>query len=228
MVTVRYPGVWLSSRLWATHGHYLNRHLLPISSVGIKRGWLGRPPHDAANPFDYERPHRGSLTGTPQALSRWAAGAPNALGQVLPGPLGGAADKLGALARAATMPRMTRHLLRPELAPLNASLLTVQMTRASLPALLQVVERLGVDAEWVVFGHVHRLGPLDDDEGSQWEGPGGKPRMINAGSWTYEPLLVNRASPPHPYWPGGAIYLEDGKAPEPVGLLDELPAAALE
>lgn len=226
-VTVRYPGVWLSSRLWATHGHYLNRHLLPISSVGIKRGWLGRPPHYAARPFDYERPRRGSMTGTPQTLSRWAAGAPHALSQLLPGPLGGAADKLGTLARAATMPRMARHLLRPELAPLNASLLTVQMTRASLPALAQVVEQLGVEADWVVFGHVHRLGPLADDERSQWQGPAGKPRMVNAGSWLYEPLLVNRASPPHPYWPGGAVYLEDGKAPETLGLLDGLPARAL-
>jgi predicted phosphodiesterase len=226
-VTVRYPGVWLSSRVWATHGHYLNRHLLPISSVGIKRGWLGRPPHEAARPFDYERSGRSSLAASPQTLSRWAAGAPHVLGQVLPGPLSAVADRLGAFARAATMPRVARHLLRPELAPLNASLLTVQMTRASLPALVQVVERLGVDADWVVFGHVHRLGPLADDEGAQWEGLGGKPRMINAGSWLYEPLLVSRASPPHPYWPGGAVYIEDGQPPEARGLLDELPASAL-
>ena len=51
-VSAHYPGVWLSSRLWATHGHYLNRHLLPTSSVGVTRGLLGRPPHDAARPID--------------------------------------------------------------------------------------------------------------------------------------------------------------------------------
>ena len=35
--------------------------------------------------------------------------------------------------------------------------------------------------------------------------------MLNAGAWLYEPLLVDRASAPHPYWPGGAVLLEDGE-----------------
>jgi 3',5'-cyclic AMP phosphodiesterase CpdA len=37
-VQVRYPGVWLSDRVWATHGHYLDRHLLPTSAFGVARG----------------------------------------------------------------------------------------------------------------------------------------------------------------------------------------------
>ena len=61
---------------------------------------------------------------------------------------------------------------------------------------------------WVVFGHVHRLGPLPGDDLAEWRGPGGRPRILNTGSWLYEPLLVHRARPPHPYWPGGAVLIE--------------------
>jgi hypothetical protein len=51
--------------------------------------------------------------------------------------------------------------------------------------------------------------------------------MANTGAWTYEPLLLHRARPPHPYWPGGAVVLEDGGPPRAVGLLDHLGADAL-
>ncbi len=39
-VRVHYPGVWLAPGLWATHGHYLDRHLLPEAAFGITRGLL--------------------------------------------------------------------------------------------------------------------------------------------------------------------------------------------
>jgi len=43
----------------------------------------------------------------------------------------------------------------------------------------------------------------------------------------YEPLLVDRATPPHPYWPGGAVVLEEGRPPRTVGLLDDVSAAEM-
>jgi hypothetical protein len=46
--------------------------------------------------------------------------------------------------------------------------------------------------------------------------------LLNTGCWLYEPLLVHRAAPPHPYWPGGAVLLEDGRDPVVCGLLDDL------
>jgi hypothetical protein len=113
------------------------------------------------------------------------------------------------------------------MSPLTASLLGAQMRRASIPAIARVVHRLGVEAEWVIFGHVHRCGPLPGDDAQAWVGPGGRPRLANTGSWVYEPLLVHHATPPHPYWPGGAVRLEDGGEPQPIGLLDHLDAAAL-
>lgn len=36
-VQVHYPGVWLGERIWATHGHYLNHYLRPVSSYGLHR-----------------------------------------------------------------------------------------------------------------------------------------------------------------------------------------------
>jgi Calcineurin-like phosphoesterase len=216
-VSARYPGVWLAERLWATHGHYLNRHLVPASSLGFTRGRLGRLPGDGARPIDYE-PAAGHSRRT----------AHEAFSGALPEPIAGAADRLGVLARAATMTKATRKLLRPELARLNSSLLSLQTHVASIPALIHVTQRLGIDADYVAFGHVHRLGPLPGDDEADWEDPSGMPRIVNTGSWIYEPLLVERATPPNPYWPGGAAILDDAADPQPVGLLDALPASALQ
>ena len=218
-VRVRYPGVWLSDRVWATHGHYLDRHLLPETAFGVARGLLGRLPRDGAAPVDYERAGGPSLTRLEALLTRW-----------LPRPLAGLVDDLAELLRAATMPRarrVPRGLMARRLSRLTASVLGAQMRRASIPALGRVSHRLGVEADWVLFGHVHRCGPLAGDDPADWLGPAGTPRLVNSGSWVYEPLLVHHASPPHPYWPGGAIVLDDGQDPRAIGLLDHLDASAL-
>src|SRR5205085_361563 len=47
-VQVHYPGVWLAPGVWATHGQYLDRHLLPESALGGTRGLLGRVPQPGA------------------------------------------------------------------------------------------------------------------------------------------------------------------------------------
>jgi UDP-2,3-diacylglucosamine pyrophosphatase LpxH len=213
-VRVHYPGVWLSERVWATHGHYLDRHLLPESAFGAARGLLGRLPRDGATPADYEA--GPSLTRLEAMLTRW-----------LPRPLAAGFDDLAELLRAATMPGVQRRPLGHHIAPLTAMLLGAQMRRASMPALARVVHRLGVEAEWVIFGHVHRCGPLAVDDPARWRGPGGRPWMANSGSWVYEPLLVHGARPPHPYWPGGAIRIDGEGEPRAIGLLDHLDAAAL-
>ena len=78
-----------------------------------------------------------------------------------------------------------------------------------------------------MFGHVHRLGPLAGERLDRWQGPGGRPRIANSGSWVYEPLLLHNVVRPHPYWPGGSVLLEDGSDPVAHGLLDDLPVTAL-
>jgi hypothetical protein len=213
-VEVRYPGVWLADGVWATHGHYLDRHLMPESAYGIARGLLGRLPRDGAHPLDYEPVGSPSLTSL------------EALTLLLPRPLAAALDDAAEVVRAATMPaRAPRMALG--LAPLTARLLGAQMRRAAIPALARVVHRLGVDADCVLFGHVHRTGPLPGDDPARWRGPVGRPRILNTGCWVWEPVLLHGAAPPHPYWPGGAVVLEDGAEPRAVGLLDHLDADVL-
>lgn len=215
-VQVHYPGVWLAPGVWATHGHYLDRHLLPESAFGVTRGLLGRVPQPGAAPIDYERAGGVSLTRLEALLIK-----------ALPRPLAALAEDLAELIRASTMPLAPHRLLHPGMARVTATLLGAQMRRASLPALSHVVGRLGVEADWVLFGHVHRLGPLVGDIERRWCGPRGRPRLLNTGSWVYEPLLVHNAIAPHPYWPGGAVMLEDGRPPRVVGLLDGVPAGAM-
>ena len=215
-VSVRYPGVWLDHRVWATHGHYLDRHLLPESAFGMARGLLGRLPRDGATPDDYERAGGPSVTRIETYLLR-----------VLPRRLAKLIEDIAELARAATMPLAPQRLLHPRMARLTSWALGTQVRHASIPALARVVHRLGVQADWVLFGHVHRLGPLPGDRLSDWRGPGGGPKIANTGSWVYEPLLVHNARRPHPYWPGGAVMIEDDQEPRAVGLLDDLPPEAL-
>jgi calcineurin-like phosphoesterase family protein len=215
-VRVGYPGVWLADRIWATHGHYLDRHLLPEAAYGVARGLLGRLPRDGATPSDYERAGGPSATRLEALLTRW-----------LPRPLAELSDDVAEFLRAATMPTVPRGVIGSRIAPLASRMLGTQMRRASIPALARVAHRLGVDADWVIFGHVHRCGPLAADDALRWRGPGGSPRIANTGSWVYEPMLVHHVTPPHPYWPGGAIRLADGGDPEPIALLDHLDAAAL-
>ena len=53
-----------------------------------------------------------------------------------------------------------RVLLSTGMAPVTATLLDVQMRRSATPAMARVARRLGIDADWVLFGHVHRRGPI--------------------------------------------------------------------
>lgn len=216
-VRVHYPGVWLADGIWATHGHYLDRHLLPDSATGIARGLLGRRPHEHATPADYEAgPH---LT----RLEAYLTGR-------LPRRLSGLLEDLAAALRAAAMsaaPPHVRSRVMLRLAPLSALALGVQMRRAAIPALVQVTRCLGVEAHTVIFGHVHRSGPGPDDDAARWRAPAGGPRILNTGSWVYEPRLLARGRPPHPYWPGGAVVLERAQA-RAVGLLEHVPSTDLQ
>jgi hypothetical protein len=201
-VRVHYPGVWLSERVWATHGHYIGRRM------------HGDSP--GARPIDYEGASRG------WTLHRIEAG----IMRTLPAPVATATEDLAELARAFTMP-LPRRLLHRRMSPMTSALLALQVRRASIPTLANIAARLGVEADWILFGHVHRLGPMAGDRPHEWQGQGGWPSIANTGSWVYEPLLVHHVTPPHPYWPGGSVLLEGTAAPVATGLLDDLTADAL-
>jgi UDP-2,3-diacylglucosamine pyrophosphatase LpxH len=227
-VRVSYPGVWLGDRVWATHGHYLDRHLIPESAFGLLRSVvaraLGRGAASAtapgsARPIDYEWARRATA-----ARRRRTARRDGFASRLRERPLGTLLQTVAELAREGAVPQIPRLMMRAGLTPATARLVDAQMRRSAVPAMAEVCRRLGVDADWIVFGHVHRLGPRAEPA---WQPLAGGPRLLNTGAWLFEPMLVDRAVPPHPYWPGGAVLLEPGAPPRAIGLLDDLTPAQL-
>jgi hypothetical protein len=204
-VRVHYPGVNLGDGVHAHHGHYVDRHLLPRARGVLARGPLAPVPERGATPMDYER--AGPTRELPEPVDRAAGGLRLATATVLP--LAGRLMRTGAIA------------------PLSAAALGVQFRRAGLPAMEAVARGLGLRARHVVFGHLHRLGPLAGDDVSEWTVADGRIRLHNTGSWVHEPLLLTGVTPPHPYWPGGAVLLEPGAAPRALNLLGDVTPAAL-
>lgn len=198
-VRVHYPGVWIDSATYASHGHYLDDLLVPHAPTGLPLSFSRHGDRDPTGLWRYEQGHSRRLRrrpGSPRRGPGWL------VGRAVYGGLPGALMRTGRTA-------------------VTAAAADLQMRRVAAPALRTVLHRTGVEAERVIFGHVHRLGPRDDDGPAPWSAANG-PRLFNPGSWLYEPLLVDSVEPPHPYWPGGAILLEPGAAPRAMGLLDDL------
>jgi hypothetical protein len=95
------------------------------------------------------------------------------------------------------------------------------LRRNALDALGEVVARLQIGADHVVFGHSHRAGPLPSDDITEWRTPSGA-WLYNSGSWVHEPAFTGADGTQSPYWPGGAILVEDSDpatAPQVLRLL---------
>jgi hypothetical protein len=90
-----------------------------------------------------------------------------------------------------------------------------------LEAMGEVLARLEVEAEHVIFGHSHRAGPLPGDLGEEWITPSGT-RLHNSGSWVYQSAFLSPVPGESPFWPGAAVRVRDGKPPELLRLLDDL------
>ena len=180
--SAHYPGVWLAEGVWATHGHYLDRHLLPESAFGIARGLLGRLPRDGA------RADRLRARAPPVAGRRC---------QVAATPAGGAAR---GRRRACCAPRRCRGVRAGCCTAVRAAdraLLGAQMRRASIPALgprrpppRRRRRARSCSATSTGSGRWPPTTP------AQWRGPAAGRGSLNTGSWVYEPLLVHRAPAP--------------------------------
>ena len=110
------------------------------------------------------------------------------------------------------------------LGPFEPDLSGPALRRSGLRSMAEVVRRLGIEADHVVFGHTHRSGPLED-EAEGWTTPEGT-RLHNCGSWVHEPAFLTPRPGESPYWPGRCVEIEDG-APRLRRLLDDIdPAAA--
>lgn len=208
-VRVQYPGAWLQDqRIYLHHGHYLDRHLAPARRNEV-----------LINPDSYEMAPVASLAALQGMLST-----------TLPPSVAGPLDRAASLARAAGLaaaPMAAQVVGMDTLAPLGSGAMNNQFRRRGLPAMHEVLRRFEIHADHAVFGHVHRAGPAPSDDRDEWVQPPG-PMLHNTGSWVYEPLLLAGARPPHPYWPGGAVLVEDDEAPRQLRLLDDVPVHALQ
>jgi len=228
-VAVAYPGLWIRDDVYATHGHYLDVHTkVPIVerlAAGVMRRLAGAPPADGAAPADYEavlaplyawshaaaqRTRQGRAAGDSRSPTIW---------KLLTG--SGRRRSLRARALRIAFPLAVRGLNRAGIGPLEADISGEALRRGGLAAMREAVRSLGIAAPHVIFGHTHRTGPLPADDPAEW-GP-----LHNTGSWVLQGHFVERAAMRGPYWPGGAILVEDGAPPRLLRLLDDVAPEAL-
>jgi predicted phosphodiesterase len=224
-VRVAYPGVWVRADVFATHGHYLDVHntvpsfeRLAIGSVQRVTGSM--PSEGRLSVGDYEAvvaPVYALTYALAQAArsgsSVGGSGASVRLWRMANGSGGGRLPAL-LLGRVA-LPAFVAGLNRAGLGPLKPDLSAIELREAALRGMLTVLERLGVDAPHVIFGHTHRSGPHERDAG--W-GP-----LMNTGSWIHEPAFLGSSPKDSPYWPGHMALVPDSGPPELVRLVRDLP-----
>jgi hypothetical protein len=230
---VAYPGLWLADGVYATHGHYLDRHNTTPSFERLAAGVIGRllrvPLTDAGTPDDYERvltPIYAFLDAVAARATREGTGAHDGVSSRAWNTMSSDAERnWRGRALAGAFPVAIAAINRAGIGPVHADLSGVGLRNAGLRAMGAVIEHLSVPARHVIFGHTHRAGPLEGDEPGPWTTPSGV-RLHNAGSWVYE-SMYNDDGPRSPYWPGDAVVLDDGAAPRHVRLLQGVGAAAL-
>jgi hypothetical protein len=233
-VTVAYPGVWLRDDVYATHGHYLDPHgTVPTFerlAAGVMSRLSGAVP-DPATAEDYERVLAPLYAWTNSAAQRagsegLGAGAGKA-GQAYALLAGGDGHRpIRARVLTTVFPLGIRGINLLGLGPVSSDLSGDALRRNALDAIGTVIGRLGIEAEHVVFGHSHRTGPLPDDDVTEWRTPTGT-WLHNTGSWVREPaFFAGDDGAANPYWPGGAIVVEDRGAPQLLRLYDAPPVAA--
>jgi len=231
-VRVAYPGVWLREDLYATHGHYCDRHTTVPMLERLGAGAMARIVREAADgprcAEDYEAilaPIYAWIDAVAQTAGRDVGRSAQSTSAAAWGALGGA-DRSGwvanlrRLALVAVFPAVVAGLNRAGLGPLDRHISREELRRAALRAFSEVLARLEVRADHVIFGHTHRAGPLPGEERRQWTTPSGA-QMLNTGSWIHEPGFLRAAPHVSPYRPGFCAVVGEQGPPELRNLLDE-------
>jgi calcineurin-like phosphoesterase family protein len=216
-VDVAYPGLWLRDDVYATHGHYLDRHTTLPTFERIGAGIMGRlvgAVPEPATPDDYE----AALAPLYAWMDSLAERAPADRGAATQGSVGiwslltgdGHRPLRGRLLLG-MLPIGIGTLNRLGLGPVKSDLSAHEVWSAGVRAMAQTVDRLAIEAEHVIFGHTHRCGPFPQDDSLEWTFTGGG-RLINSGCWVYEPAFLSRGRS-SPFWPGAAVQLDDESDP---------------
>jgi predicted phosphodiesterase len=217
-LSLAYPGLHLREDVWATHGHYLDCHMtiptIECLSAAATMRMVGAIPNPAT-PEDYERaiaPIYGFSWGFAQARGPQRIG-----GRARPTSAawrrlsGDGSDRfanrfLGQVA----FPLAARGLGRALRRSFDTDISPPGISRAGLAAIREVLERLAVEAEHIVYGHTHRPGPLEGDDPLAWR-LGDGTHLHSAGSWTYSPGLCGPSAERSLFWPGTVTWVgEEG------------------
>jgi predicted phosphodiesterase len=218
--SLAYPGIWLRDDVWATHGHYLDCHMaiptIECLSAAATMRMIGPIPKPAT-PDDYERaiaPIYGFSWGFaqargPQRIGGRARPTAAAWRRLSGDRSGGVAGRfLGSVAFPVAAHGLGRALGRQ----FDTDISVENISRAGLAAIREVLERLDIECEHVVYGHTHRPGPLEGDEPSAWQLANGT-RLHSTGSWTYSRGLCGPSARQSKFWPGTVTWVDDGGPP---------------
>ncbi|MEA2155437.1 MAG: hypothetical protein QOE11_1577 [Solirubrobacteraceae bacterium] len=229
-VELAYPGLWLRDDVYATHGHYLDAHVvmptLERLSVGALARLVGTVP-EVACAEDYEAvlapiyalihasaqraDGRRTAIGKRSAVGVWRSLAPR-----------GRARSLRGYALAVPFGLAIAAANRAGIGPVQAQIGLVDLRRSGLAAIGEVARRLRLEPEHLVFGHTHRKGMLEGDDPAEWRTPSAI-QLHNCGSWVHETVFTGRGQQGrNPYWPGSAIALDDDGPPRLERLLADM------
>jgi hypothetical protein len=254
-LSAAYPGLWLRPDVYATHGHYLDCHItvptMERLGIGAVARMQRRPEHALRSVDDYEAvtapvfawidamaqqaPSGATLNGS-STVRAWRA-------------LGGDSshrptsrrEALRNRAIAGAFPLAIAALNRTGLGTFRADISGPELRRAGLRAMGEVATRLGLEGgeggrqagelslaneAHVVFGHTHRCGPLPHDNQAEWRSATGA-QLINSGCWTFDGYFLRDSSSRNPYWPGGAVLVEEDGPPRLRRLLENRESSEL-
>jgi predicted phosphodiesterase len=220
-----YPGLWLREDVYAFHGHYADVHAtVPTFErilVGAMGKWIAPLPDARATPDDYEAV-LSPLYAWLHALTQRADNSIVAKG-------GGASSRTYRALTAERTPRAlalrtgyrgaVRALNLAGLGPLQSGLSPSALRRGYLTGIAEVIRRLEPGAGYVIWGHSHRSGPWPTDDPAEWQVDG--TRIVNTGSWVYQPHFLTAEPNGSPYWPGTAVLVDSAGPPQLLRLLGD-------
>jgi hypothetical protein len=216
---VAYPGCWVRDDVYATHGHYSDRHttvpMFERLGAGAMARIAGQRPGGPQSAEDYEailNPMYAWLDALAETGGAVSGGGSAAAWRAL-----SARDRRRGLRRRAAraaFPAIVAGLNRAGVGPVSADLSPDALRRSRLRAVDEVVLRLGVEARHVIFGHSHRAGPLPADDGAEWRSVTGA-ALTNTGCWVHETTFLGPDPSLSPYRPGFAVTVAPDQAHPP-------------
>ena len=222
-VRMAYPGTWLRDDVYAIHGHYVDLHsTVPTFerlAAGAMARWVVRLPEHGARPDDYEAAlapiyaflhqltqrsdHAAVSAGAGASARAWVALAGDgrrahpARAALLGTGYAGAVAALNALG----------------LGPVDRDLSAASLRRGGLRGMREVLRRLGVQRAVRALRPHPPLRPVAGATTRRSGSPRGGTRLLNTGSWVYQPHFLSTEPNASPYWPGTAVLVEETGPP---------------